>query len=143
MQNGARERFENGARLFNDFQVPAQIKNRLALFRRDFASRKRRLQKPCAGFPHVLRKDLRPFCGNRARLDHQLSRAELGLDLIEDGLHRRRIIHDDEDDLRPVHSLLDGGGEVGQILRSPVPAPHRMTVGDQVFRPRAPDESHA
>ena len=65
--------------------------------------------------------------------DHQLSGAELGPYLIEDGLHSRRVSDNDEDCFSAVHSVLDGCMEIARILWSPIPAPHRVTVGDQVF----------
>src|SRR5208282_921773 len=46
-----------------------------------------------------------------------------------------------EDGFSAVHGVLDGWGEVGEIPGGPVPAPHHMTVGHQVFRPCASNDS--
>src|SRR6476661_2048213 len=62
VHDGARDGFENGARLLDYLRGAAQIINSLALFRCDFASRKWRLQKPRARFLDLLGKEPRPFC---------------------------------------------------------------------------------
>ena len=94
-------------------------------------------------FVYLVRELQRPARRDRAGLDDDLVRSEVGGNLIEHRLHGGRIRDDHENRLGFFYGVLDRWVKVRKISRRPIPAAHGMAVCDQVPRPSAADDSQS